>query len=958
MLACVAAARHVSAGDVEEFKVKRQEVFEFSRKPQIVREGDKTTITFASKGWCDITVAIETAEGRIVRHLSSGVLGANAPAPLQKNSLDQSLVWDGKNDKGDYIDDKEGLTIRVSLGLKPSFERNLFWEPKRRNGRDAPQFQVSAEGVYVYEGGDGRDYVRLFNHEGGYLRTIYPFAADKIDNVKGLQRVAYPQDGLTLPVKPTFLQQTFLTCGNLYGYAYPNNYALDAMQADGENHFAMYGSASSILAAQAGRLVLGKTYLCRLATDGTSGGVNIEGPAIALLTQGDGPLTRGSKVAIAPRSASLSPDGKTLYLTGYTFCHYGTATVDILTSGNWHTFPCVLKMPVEGSERPTLFAGSEQLDTFGSDNRSFKVPGSVAVDQQGRVYVADYMNDRVQVFSADGVWLKTIGTKRPSIVCIDGKSQEIYVFSTLIHNIFMAKNPEEIKPTLTVFGPFANPVKRASCALAPEYGGKTAYLYTGTGFPVSAGVDGFTSPPTIWLAHDWERENVLRRGRMVFSNISLFSFDGTALKKKESFDDDVRKSVIRTEPARYARPRLYANPKNGKVYVGEGETFDYKAFKTLIELDPQTGKIAIVPIPFDAEDMCFDLEGMAYLRTISIVARYDFDTWREVPFDYGEQRTAVCTSSSSDRKTADVLSGLPLPANGGWHHGGLFVSGNGNLAVACGVVLEAPGEVEKFETAIVPQGGKPYSPRIFPGRSNFGRGGAPLIHVWDKHGKSIIEDAIPGIGGTTYGIALDRDNAIYMMSSATRVLDGKPYLNKLSGTLMKIIPGKSRLVSQKASLSLPAFEYPKRPIDLVGNGLGPAWAEGVEWMYGGVGYDGKNAGNGCACWNARAAFDYFARSFAPEVDRYRIAVLDASGNLILRIGRYGNCDSAGPGSLVPLGGDEVGMVHGAYLATDTDHRLFVADGASDRIFSVKLGYHVDERIAMKNVPDRGAKVKD
>ena len=235
------------------------------------------------------------------------------------------------------------------------------------------------------------------------------------------------------------------------------------------------------------------------------------------------------------------------------------------------------------------------------------------------------------------------------------------------------------------------------------------------------------------------------------------------------------------------------------------------------------------------------------------------------------------------------------------------------------------------------------------------KNGAPLIHVWDKHGKSIIEDAIPGIGGTAYGIALDRDNAVYLMSNATRVLDGKPYLNKLSGTLMKAIPGKSRLISQKASLSLPEFEYPKRPIDLVGNGLGPAWAEGIEWMYGGVGFDGKNAGNGCACWNARAAFDYFARSFAPEIDRYRIAVLDSSGNLILRIGRYGNCDSAGPASLVPLGGDEVGMVHGAYLATHTDHRLFVADGANDRIFSVKLGYHAEEKIAMKDVPDRGAK---
>jgi hypothetical protein len=46
------------------------------------------------------------------------------------------------------------------------------------------------------------------------------------------------------------------------------------------------------------------------------------------------------------------------------------------------------------------------------------------------------------------------------------------------------------------------------------------------------------------------------------------------------------------------------------------------------------------------------------------------------------------------------------------------------------------------------------------------------------------------------------------------------------------------------------------------------------------------------------------------------------------------------------------MVHGAYLATATDRRLFVADPASDRIFSVKLEYHATEKLLLKNVPDQ------
>jgi flagellar hook assembly protein FlgD len=76
-------------------------------------------ISFASKGYCDATVAIEDASGRIVRHLVSGVLGPNAPAPFAKNSLSQRIVWDGKNDRGDYVEDRQ-LTARVSLGLRPS----------------------------------------------------------------------------------------------------------------------------------------------------------------------------------------------------------------------------------------------------------------------------------------------------------------------------------------------------------------------------------------------------------------------------------------------------------------------------------------------------------------------------------------------------------------------------------------------------------------------------------------------------------------------------------------------------------------------------------------------------------------------------------------------------------------------------------------------------------------------
>ena len=83
---------------IDEFKVKREAVFEFTKEPVVMRRGDQVTVSFETKGFCDVTVAVEVADGpstasassgqagsgepKIVRHLVSGVLGPKAPAPF------------------------------------------------------------------------------------------------------------------------------------------------------------------------------------------------------------------------------------------------------------------------------------------------------------------------------------------------------------------------------------------------------------------------------------------------------------------------------------------------------------------------------------------------------------------------------------------------------------------------------------------------------------------------------------------------------------------------------------------------------------------------------------------------------------------------------------------------------------------------------------------------------------
>ncbi|MCA9269664.1 MAG: hypothetical protein KDA41_14385, partial [Planctomycetales bacterium] len=191
-----------------------------------------------------------------------------------------------------------------------------------------------------------------------------------------------------------------------------------------------------------------------------------------------------------------------------------------------------------------------------------------------------------------------------------------------------------------------------------------------------------------------------------------------------------------------------------------------------------------------------------------------------------------------------------------------------------------------------------------------------------------------------------------------RIVKGKGYFNGMSETLMKFKPGRAKFIaSERSPVALSEDARPKRAPDVSKGGMGATWVENAEWMYGGVGYGG--AGGTCVCWHARMCLDYLGRSFAPELERSHIAVLDSAGNLILRIGKYGNVDDGrplvadgSPASPKALGGDEVSLSYAAYLGTHTDRRLFIHDAGNGRIVSVKLGYHTDAKVALKDVPEQ------
>jgi DNA-binding beta-propeller fold protein YncE len=915
----------------EEFRVKREEVFEFAQKPQITKEGNVFNISFESKGFCDVTIAIENSDGKIIRHLVSGVLGPKAPAPLQKNSKSQKIIWDGKDDQEVYVKDadRDACIIRVSLGLKPQFERTMFWSPKKRIGFNTPVIKTAPEGVYIGESSD-LDQVRLFDHQGNYIRTVFPFPADKIDKVKDLKMHPFIQDGKLKPLKRGDVQSNLLT-----------------LNSD------VYG-APGIMAVGAGKGQVAVTglNLNRLAEDGSSAGLSVYGPKIAISRVGK------EQDMMSPRSLAFSPDGKWLYLAGYSGIYGGGW-------GGVAWINAVTRMPYDGSEPPTLWAGDLTQGKTSAEEGKFRMPTSIACDVSGRVYVSDYMNNRIQIFDAEGKHLKSIPTNRPAYVAVHQKTGDVYVFSYLIlENGWNADKQDELDATMTHFGPFDNPVVKNKCALPLTGYNKTTSWNTGSGFQHKIDFDSWAEKPTIWIING-QSGSINKSDDGSIRDITI-SFDGgcaqlfeeveNKLVPKQNFADDIRKTVTRINPPILWRQRLAVNHATGKLYVLEGDSGVMKSVNQLVELSPDTGAIKLVDLPMGGEDFCFDINGLAYIRTDIMIARYDPSTWREVPFDYGIEKDNH--SFGMGAKAGSMISAILTPGHRSfnfWHMGGIDVNVKGHIvATTCnGFEMDNspqwhPGEAHfKYES-------KPYKPGTYPGRMRWGE-----IHIWDKYGKLLKEDAVPGMGHLN-GIGLDQDDNIYMLTAATRIIDGKqtdPALGRdASGTVLKVLANKNKTYSagNNIPVPLPEAQKPKRSIDISGYTTG--WVEGAEWLYGGI---GLNLGTPCICWNSRFSKDFYNRSFAPETRNYSVAVIDSSGNLILRVGKYGNVDDGkplipegGPTKTNSIGGDEVGLFYACYVASHTDKRLFIADAGNTRILSVKLGYYVEEKIILKDVPNK------
>ena len=946
--------RIVKDDPYREFKPQREETFAFARKPALTRRGDDVTIAFETKAWCDVTVAIEHGQ-RIVRHLASGVLGLNAPEPFVWNSKAQTLVWDGKDDAGVYVDDKDAVTVRVSLGLKPQFERTLFWHPGKSAGPRWALAPANEGGAYVYTSGRGIDHLRLFDRDGNYARTVYPFPAAKQKRIPDLIRHRFP-DGAEIPIKPNWLQTTLLQSGNNAHTLTYRDGRYSGHQSKGIGYAGMHGSAGNALAVAGETIALVGHRFSRLSARGDSGGMNLHGPDVAM--HSETPLWRPNQAHrtedalhfTRPKQAALSPDGQWLYLAAYNETHPGYHGRVI-----WQHMVRRIAYRNDQAE-PELFAGALEA---GNEPNRFNMPTDIACDSQGRVYVADHLNDRVQVFDSNGKLLHSLPIERPARLHVHRRTGEIHVFSlgqpVRAHmsrgTVCSLGRERENLLRLTLFPAWNAPKETASWNLQPVTGHRRT---ASSNMDFFAAMDDTADPPRVWITAPSPAGARATHGR----GIMLLALENGEWTVKRDLLDETARAVVRTGPASYNRQRLYVNPADGSLYLLEMDVG--KATKQALRIEPETGRARIVELPLSAEDMGFSREGHAYLKTMDMVLRYCSETWREIPFDYGEERQNAGFGSGSARRGARAISGAVFPANKGWHHGGMDVNVRGEIAVAA--LAYTPPDSRHAGAEV--HSGTSYQPTLYPGRHIGGSmRGHLMVHIVDRHGRTVRDDAIPGLTvSAANGLGIDAQGDIYLLHAQPAMIGGERHFNDTAGTLMKLTPGPSRLLTMSGT-PVSLAEKPGRPPDL---SLPNTWVEGAHWMQPGIGWH-CNYSTACACWNTRFSLDYFARSFAPEVDRCSVAVLDSAGNLLLRLGQYGNVDDGlpmvkdaadprapgGPPSPRSIGGDEIALKYAPYVATHTDRRLFIADPGNARILSVKIGYHEDHRAALKNVPDEG-----
>ncbi|MCG3179245.1 MAG: hypothetical protein BIFFINMI_01579 [Phycisphaerae bacterium] len=843
--------------------------YKFVAGPTAVRTGDSATISFTLSAAADVQVTVLDGQGNVVRRLAAGLLGPNAPAPLARDSLAQSLTWDGTDDMGRKVlgaDPKATFTVRVDAGLRATYAGTAM-------GSEAqPNDLTNVIGLAA--GGDGQVYVlserwkrawwthtaiHVYGRDGKYVRTIKPFpadlAADKLAKLTPLTDEA----GHAVPVIQRVLaidyypaedcpqQMAVSPDGNIHLLTQPLSYVGDR----DEQEFKMIAS---------------------LAPDGSVACDSYVGAHLASRT-----------IDVGDAYLACSGDGKSVFATGMDITVRKDFDPDSPRPKRVNV-PAVLRidLPARSTCKP-LFGDP---DKSGSDDAHLSDPRGLAADGKGQLYVADCGNDRIVVLDeSSGRFVRAMPVKAPTWLG----------YSQAAHALYVATGGDVVK------------YKVANGALAEQARLKLPELDArNKSAKWSFALDGQADGATLWVG--------LSRGGDALSYCREADNKFGALTKADY------------NPARHF----------WSLACGfDGKTVACKAGdRTLRILDETTGQTRDLKLA--------DSGGQTY-RLGPDNQIYGMDHWR-----WGIRRWDA--------------QGKPLPFPQGIQEG----EGKGRTeSVASGTTnWERDFDVDREGNVYVKQRGKIYHGRM-------------RVDKYDSSGK-FVGTVVWVVTDGAQGPRINRDGDLYFAEAVkppgvpfpdffkgklppTRVdlktnVEGQ--YRWMYGSVVKFGPAggafwfpiadpRSDAYPFDGEPTLPA-DQPRMKVDTVSGDrviVRPGEIQGARWMHFGVSYIldmQPGANRRCHCTATGFDLDRYGRVYYTDQGMFRVVVLDAAGNELLKVGRYGNQDSFGK-----EGTPDVAFNWFIGLAA-SDRYIYVGDGANHRLVRLAIGHAVTGSCELKS----------
>lgn len=434
----------------------------FVAKPTAARDGETVKISFSVLAPTDVEVAIVAADGKILRHLAAGVLGCtNAPPRPLKPGLEQTLVWDGKDDLGrpaasvDSTGRPSAQKVRVSLSTSGRLgkvlfdERGIAWSPRAAT--------VGPDGlVYVLEEhaqAKSTFLLEAYTQEGKYVKTVMPYPANlPPERLGGLPRTKLP-DGRWLPI----VQHAG------FRDLYPESTGMRAQRMP------ITSKGWIVLVNAAATHNSGNKLDQRLLVVDTDGGT----PRGSYL----GPPTSAERRPYGLCWVALSPDERWIYTSGQ------------LKDGSYDDgfgsppHQVVYRVGWDDKDQAKPFIG--ELHKAGNDETHFNAPRGIDTDAQGRLYVCDWGNNRVAVFDAEGKWVGKIDVEAPDQVGLDRKTGAMYVLT--VRKVDKAEQIKLVKfPGIGKAGVAEVNVGPPYCTLSVDSSGKDVNIWLARTFGEAA----------------------------------------------------------------------------------------------------------------------------------------------------------------------------------------------------------------------------------------------------------------------------------------------------------------------------------------------------------------------------------------------------------------------------------------------------------------------------------------